>query len=257
MSKNDSGPYQLFMLALCVYALGALALETTVPLDIEMAQILTYADLAVCGLFFVDFLHSLVRAESKWKYLARWGWIDLLSSIPTIDALRWGRLARVMRILRVLRGVRATKIVASFILAKRDQGAFFAAVLVTMLLIVSCSMAVLQFEQDSAGNIKTAENAVWWAIVTITTVGYGDCFPVTSEGRVIAVILMFAGVGLLGTLSGLLAAWFVAPGEQQQENELADLRCELAEIKTCLRAIESRLGAGERPSPAASGSGPA
>ena len=72
-----------------------------------------------------------------------------------------------------------------------------------------CSIAVLHFETDPESNIRTAEDALWWAFATITTVGYGDCYPVTWEGRLIATILMCAGVGLFGTFSAFLAAWFI------------------------------------------------
>jgi voltage-gated potassium channel len=68
--------------------------------------------------------------------------------------------------------------------------------------------------RDQSGpesNIKSAEDAVWWTFATITTVGYGDNFPVTSERRVVAAVLTCSGVRLFGTLSGFLAAWFLGP----------------------------------------------
>src|SRR3972149_6773059 len=70
---------------------------------------------------------------------------------------------------------------------------------------------VLHFEDVPEANIKGPEDAVWWAFVTMTTVGYGDRFPVTSEGRLAGALLMVAGVGLFGTFSGFVAAWFLAP----------------------------------------------
>jgi voltage-gated potassium channel len=88
--------------------------------------------------------------------------------------------------------------------------------MVAILVMVTASVAVLQFETTDSANIKTAEDALWWAMTTMTTVGYGDRFPVTTEGRLVAAVLMCAGVGLFGTLSGLLAAWFVAPAERKK-----------------------------------------
>src|SRR5262249_16329791 len=105
-----STTYQLFMLVLCVYALGVLAIGTVVDLDPGVKAVLEYADWAVCFEFFVDFLISLWVAEDKRKYLLTWGWLDLLSSIPTLSVARWGRLGRIMRLFRVLRGFRATRI---------------------------------------------------------------------------------------------------------------------------------------------------
>src|SRR5687768_10733814 len=97
------GPYQFFMLALCVWALLTLAASTFLNLDDDVLQVLRYADTAVCVLFLFDFCYTLYRAENRWKYLLTWGWIDLLSSVPTVGSLRLGRLGRLMRIVRVLR----------------------------------------------------------------------------------------------------------------------------------------------------------
>lgn len=234
-----SQPYQVFMLALCFYALGTLAFESFFLLDPSTHQILKYADNAVCGLFFVDFAINLYRAPNKWRYMYTWGWIDLASSIPTVEALRWGSLSRVVRIFRVLRGVRATKLVISFILDWRSQGTFLATALISIVAIVFSSVAIIQFEKGANNsNIITAEDALWWAVVTITTVGYGDRYPVTIEGRIIAVMLMIIGIGLFATFSGLVAACFLTPEAQHQESELESLRQELATIRQLLEKRE-------------------
>jgi voltage-gated potassium channel len=231
-SKGSSPSYQFFMLVLCLYALGALAAQTAFRLEPGTRGILDYADYGVCVLFLVDFGFSLFRAPNRWRYFSTWGWLDLLSSVPTIDVVRWGRAARVLRVLRVLRGLRATKLLATLVIRRRAESSFLAAALVAMLLIVFCSIAVLHFETEPESNIKTADDAIWWAFTTITTVGYGDRYPVTGEGRFVAVILMAAGVGLFGTFSGFLAAWFLgASGEEAASNELITVRAEIAALR--------------------------
>jgi voltage-gated potassium channel len=235
--------YQLFMPALCVYALLALAAERFVPLSEDVKRLIQYADFGVCLLFFGDFVVSLVTAPNRWRYFLTWGWVDLLSSIPTVDALRIGRAARVMRIFRVLRGVRATKLIATFVLNRRAEGASQAAGIVTLLLLLFASASVLHFENLPASNIKDAEDALWWAFATITTVGYGDRFPVSSEGRLVGALLMTAGVGLFGMFSGFVASWFLAPTARQQESEVAALRRDLAEMRVLLERVAGR---GER-----------
>src|SRR5688572_22908781 len=108
--------YQLFMLTLSLFALGVITVQVTLKLDPEVEKILDYADYLVCILFFTDFLISLWYAPNRWRYLYTWGWLDLLSSIPVLDATRWGRVARVVRILRVLRALRAANLLASAVL---------------------------------------------------------------------------------------------------------------------------------------------
>lgn len=242
-TKTGIAPgYQIFMLALCLYAIGALAARTALHFNDATVAILDTADYAICAVFFVDFLWNLKRAENRWRYLATWGWIDLLSSLPMVGAARWGRVARVMRIFRVLRVLRASKRLAEAVMRGRAENTAFAAGLVAMLLVTFCSIAVLNFEDVPGANILTAEDALWWAMTTITTVGYGDRFPVTTEGRVVAAILMSAGVALFGTLSAYLAKWFITPEvDQSSDREIAALRMEIAAIRELLdRDIASR-----------------
>jgi voltage-gated potassium channel len=232
---SRTGPYQLFMLGLCIYALVALALEAFAPLDTETRRILDFADFAVCAFFLVDFIHSLATAKSRVRYLATWGWIDLVSSVPIVNALRWGRIARVLRILRLLRAVRATKILSSFVLNKRSESVFLTAALVTLLLVVCASVGILEVEKGVDGaNITSAEDALWWSIATIATFGSGTTFPVTAEGRAIAVLLTTVGMGLFGLFSGLVASWFLAPREREEVADLEEIKKELAALRKTL-----------------------
>lgn len=218
------------MLALCIYSLGIVAYQASGNLEPATAVILDYADFAVCFLFFGDFILSLHRAENRWRYFITWGWLDLVSSIPAIDVARWGRAARILRVFRLLRAVRASQLLADFIVHKRAQNGLLAVSLLAIILITFCSIAILHFESSGSANILTANDAVWWAFTTITTVGYGDRYPTTSEGRMVAVVLMIGGVGLFGTFSGLLASWFVGGGADTTK-ELAALREEIRELR--------------------------
>jgi len=128
-----------------------------------------------------------------------------------------------------------------FMSQRREQSAFFTSVLLTFLLLTSCSIAILELEADSGGNITTAQDAMWWAVSTMTTVGYGDTYPVTSEGRLIAVFLMTAGVGTFGVLAGLIASWFLSPVAEEADKdreEIKELLLELKAMKQSRRAPE-------------------
>lgn len=234
-SAPASSPgYQVFMLVLCLYSLGILAYNASRPSDPATLVILDYADFIVCMIFLGDFLISLIRARNRWEYFRTWGWLDLLSSIPTVDLVRWGRVGRVFRIFRVLRGLRATQLLASLAMRKRAVNSMLAASLVAMMLVTFCSIAILQFESGPDANIVSADDAVWWAFTTITTVGYGDRYPTTGEGRMIAVLLMSAGVGLFGVFSAFLASRFIGEDEEKGNAELAEIRTELERIRELL-----------------------
>lgn len=229
--------YQLFMLALCILALAGIVLQHAFRHDPEIELVLDAADFAICIAFAVDFLVSLWTAPDRMRYLITWGWLDLLSAIPVIDPARWGRLARVARITRLLRSIRAARVLQTVILSRRRQSTLLAASLVALVLITASSTAILHFEDSGDGNIKTGENALWWAFATITTVGYGEFYPVTAEGRIIAAILMIAGVGLFGAFSAALAAWFLIPENEATDAEIAAMREELQKLREAVEKV--------------------
>ena len=220
------------LLILSVLTLVAIAADTFFELDPEVSRILQGVDLIMCGAFFIDFVIRFRRAESKADFM-RLGWIDLLACIPNIDALRVGRFVRVLRVLRLLRGVRSLQRLLGMMFAKRTRGGVASVALTTFLLVVFSSIAILLCEKAEGANIKTAGDAVWWSVTTVTTVGYGDRYPVTVEGRVLAMALMVAGVGLFGTLSGIIASVFL--GKQEDDTTVLDelklLRAELASVR--------------------------
>lgn len=224
------------MLVLCVYALAQLAFQSAIALEPSTRTLIDYADFGVCLIFLADFFWALWRAPNRMRYMATWGWVDLLSSIPSINVARWGRLARAVRVFRVLRGLRATRSLSALILRRRAENTFLAVSLVALLVLVFCSIAVLHFENDPNSNIRTAEDAMWWAVTTMTTVGYGDRYPVTTEGRFVATLLMAAGVGLFGTFSGFLAAWLIGPTQAAEATSIEALTAEVAALR---KAIES------------------
>ena len=202
-------PLNIIVVILSIYVLGALLVDSVTVLPKETTRLLNYIDNAVCLFFFADFCIRLYKAEDK-KQFMKWGWIDLISSIPMVDFLRAGRLLRLIRLLRVIRAFRSTKRLVDHIFANKAKGALTSVSVIAILLVIFSAIAILQVEKDPASNIKTAEDAIWWAYVTITTVGYGDKFPVTTEGRIIASVLMTAGVGLFGTFTAYVSSWFVA-----------------------------------------------
>lgn len=202
------GYFNIIILVLTIYVLGALLVETFCALPKETAKLLNFIDKAICLIFFIDFVVRFFKAKNKLKFM-RWGWIDLVSSIPVMNYFRAGRLLRLIRLLRVIRAFRSSKQLVNHVFKNKAKGTFTSVSIFAILLIIFSAIAILQVENTKEGNIKSAEDAIWWAYVTITTVGYGDKFPVTTEGRLIAVVLMTAGVGLFGTFTAYASSWFV------------------------------------------------
>lgn len=231
---------QCIILVLSIYVLAALFIQRAFALSPETNVLLDRIDFAICLVFIYDFFVRLYRADSRRSFL-KWGWIDLVSSIPMFDFLRWGRLVRIIRILRILRAFRSTRILVHYLFRNRAKGTFGTVALISIVLVIFSSIAILHFEDSPESNIKTPSDAMWWAFVTITTVGYGDKFPLTHEGRIIAAVLMTAGVGLFGTFTAYVATFFLEAEHKQEESEIKQLIKEVRGLKTKLEAIESRI----------------
>src|SRR5215207_693419 len=184
-AREKISVFQLVLLVLSLVVIGALITDAVAPVGKEVSSIIQFLDLTACLLFFVDFCVRFARAESKAEFM-KWGWVDLVACIPNVDLFRFGRMVRVLRIIRLLRGVRVGHRIISVLLKNKPKTAFAGVLLTTLLLITFASISILIAEDNAEANIKTAEEAIWWSVTTITTVGYGDKFPTSTEGRIIA-----------------------------------------------------------------------
>lgn len=215
-NENKIGLLNLLVVILSLYVLFAIVFDTFFDLSEETTILLNYIDNIICVFFMIEFTYRFFRAENKLKFM-RWGWIDLLASIPMIGILRAGRILRLIRLLRVIRAFKSTQNFVNHVFSNKIEGTFTSISVLSVLLVIFSAIAILQVENDPNSNIKTAEDAIWWSYVTITTVGYGDKFPVTTEGRVIAAFLMTAGVGLFGTFTAFVASWFVKEDNKESK----------------------------------------
>ncbi|AKD56299.1 ion transporter [Spirosoma radiotolerans] len=244
MMKSTGPPkltlHQLIMLVLSVYVVIALLIRELVPMYEQNRQLLDQIDTGICLYFLYDFFLRLYQADDKWKFL-QWGWIDLLASIPALDWFRLGQLVRVVRILRMVRSFRSIRDFLHYLFRDRANGTLAVVLLSSVLLMIFGAIAILYAERVPDANIKTPSDALWWAFVTITTVGYGDRFPVTTFGRLIAAVLMIAGVGLFGTFTGYVANFFVEDDQEQTENEIQTLIGEVRQLRQKIEELEKRL----------------
>jgi len=226
--RKPSNAYQIFILVLTVLSLAVMVVML-LPISDATYKLLSVYDNVICVIFLIDFFLNLRGAARKSDYfIGQRGWLDLLGSIPSFGIfklgglLRLARLSRLARILRLLRGENKKTLVKD-ILDNRSRYAAFLTILLTILVLTVASVLVLQFESKSAdANITTGGDALWYAIVTITTVGYGDFYPVTAAGRITAMFIMFMGVGIIGALASILASLLVGSSASPEEEAAAE-----------------------------------
>lgn len=183
-------------------------------------------------LFAADYLVRLYLAPQRREFV-RGHLVDLvILVVPVFRPLR--ALRRVPVLLRLNQRAES---------AFRGQVTGYVAGAAVLALFIG-ALAVLDAERDSPeANITSFDDALWWAVTTVTTVGYGDRFPTTAEGRWVAVVLMLAGIALLGVVTATLASWFVERLSHPDGIE-AETRDDVAELAAEVRALRAELQGG-------------
>lgn len=180
-------------------------------LDADLRTLLEVASWTVWAAFVVDFATRLYLSQDRRDYAVS-HWYDV--ALIVLPMLRPLRLLRLLAFARVLNRSAAGSLVGKV-------SAYVAGTAVMALGLGA--LAVLDAEQDASGsNITTFGDALWWSATTVTTVGYGDLFPVTTTGRFVAVALMLVGIACIGAITAGVAAWLVAQVEADARAEAMD-----------------------------------
>lgn len=228
--REKANLFQLLVLFLSVFVLGALAAETFCRLPGEVSVLLVRLDALICVVFIVDFCQRFLKAESKLRFLS-WGWIDLASSIPALPALRWGRILRIYRLLRVLRAFRSLKLLIGHLYRNRARAAFASAFMATGLVALFSSIAIMTFENRPDANIRAAGDGLWWSVYTLANIDYLGHYPVSFEGKLIRFLLVVTGMVLFAVFTGYAASLFIVPEEKEAAAEIDALRQEVERLR--------------------------
>jgi voltage-gated potassium channel len=242
--------YELFILALSVLSLVNLVLLLPFSwLDGQQRFVVLVVDSIMTVVFLTDFVYRLETAPTRRGYFFHdRGWLDLLGSLPLLRVFRIFRILRVSRLLRQY-GFRT---LVRWVARERAQSALYVVGFLVIVVLELSSILMLPLEAKSPdANITTGGDALWWGIVTVTTVGYGDQYPVTTGGRIVGVFVLLVGVGLFGTFTGFLANAFLAPPREPEldrpaepgsaRDVIADVRRELAAQEATTAALRRRL----------------
>jgi len=153
--------------------------------------------------FLMDFLYRLFTAKSRRQYFFwNWGWADLLACAPQLRILRLFRIFKAYRIIDAL----GAKNIIKQLSDNRAETAIYILIFSVIIIIEIGAFLILIAESASdSANILNASDAIWWIYVTITTVGYGDYYPVTQAGKFIGILIMTTGVGIFATFAGYIA----------------------------------------------------
>jgi voltage-gated potassium channel len=210
----DGLPYETALAILAFLSAGLLVYEVSVDVTDQRMWWIHVVDYVVAGLFMADFIAGLVVAKSRKRYLKE-NWLGLIASIPiTGDLARSFRLLRLIRVFRVFARIQQLAKLSELFIEGGSKYVYVSSVVTTVLL--TASVAFFSFEYGVNANIQNFYDAVWLTMSTVTTVGYGDVYPVTFAGRITGMILMVIGVGVMGSVFGLVGGFFI---EKRIESE--------------------------------------
>lgn len=230
--------YQFFMISVTFVVLAITVAYYLVPLPETVRQVLYILDSLFSPILLYDFLVHTYYARNRSRYLMTYGWLDFLGSLPGAPVLRLARLPGLVLALRKL--LTATPGEARRLARQRlAESALLAVTLIVVIVVTVGSILIVLVEAPvENANIKTGNDAVWWSIVTVSTVGYGDRFPVTDLGRLIGTLMIVMGVSLFSVLTSYVATQFMARRKAIGPSEVELLRIEMVKQFEAARTRE-------------------
>ena len=224
------------MLLLAVATLPLVLVPELLELSDAVESWILIGDIVVWAAFAIDLSIRVWLSEHRIKFLLEHPLDVLIVVVPVLRPLRLVKIAPLLRTLM------ATGILAQDLRKRAAHWAFVGAAIV---IVVATAIAGI-VERGTEGGIENWGTVIWWAIATITTVGYGDVVPISPMGRVVGVLLMLVGIGVFGVLTANIAAWFV---EQGQDKEQKQILTELKTVQDELKALREEVGRRNRPRP--------
>jgi len=217
--------FDYFIQVLILLSLIAFAIETLPDNSVFTTEVLTIFELICVLIFSIEYLLRIFVSKSPFKYIfSFYGIIDFLAIFPFylrgVYDLRALRAFRIFRIFRALKLIRYNKALNRFsIAAKIVKEEIVLFLIVTSIFIFLASSGIYFFENEAQPEIFTSVfHSAWWAIVTLTTVGYGDVYPITMGGKIFTFFILLIGVGIVTIPAGLVASALSKAREIEEDN---------------------------------------
>ncbi len=174
-------------------------------------------DIAIGCIFLCEFTIHFIRAKEKHHFFSK-RWWELLAAVPIIAPLRLANVVRILPVMQSFRFIRfayRTRMLfeASHWYSKHTYLIYIVTIVISIMLLGA--FGFYTFEYGHNPNVHTFFDSIWWAIVTMTTIGYGDIYPMTTGGRVVAILLIFSGIGAFGALIGFIDQYVISRNREK------------------------------------------
>lgn len=217
--------FGLFIMVMIVLSIIEFSIETLPNLEVSTRTWLVRFELFTVALFTVEYLARLYAAPARMKFVfSFYGLIDLAAILPyllmgglDLRALRIFRMLRLFRILKVLRYNRAAQRFLTALRLAREELVLFS--VVSLMVLFVAGLGIYHFEHAAQPDkFRTIFDSLWWAVATLTTVGYGDIYPITLGGRLFTLLVLVVGLGVVAVPTGLVASALSEARRQETES---------------------------------------
>jgi len=216
--------YQIFIVFVTLLALAITALYYLAPLSQHAREVLFLVNFVNSLILLFDFGVRLLHAPRKRAYLLPLGICDLLGSLPFMPLLRLFRIPTLVLAVKELRHTTPREVLETA-RERLAESTLLSGIIIVFLVVTLGGTAMVAVEEPVPGsNIKNGGDALWFAIVTISTVGYGDLFPITAAGRVIGSVMIVVGVGIFSVLTGYISTQFLSRRRHSNRTDIDLLR---------------------------------
>lgn len=200
------------------------------------------ADYGIWAVFAIEYCLKLFLAPERWHFVRTHVFELMLVVFPMLRPLRIVQSTRAFRLLGLGRAVAAAGSGAKEARASLSSRTATYCVLLIVLLVLVASAVVLDAEREVAGtNISSFGDAIWWAVVTVSSVGYGDHYPVSAVGRTVASAVMVLGIGLVSVMTASFAAWLVKQDEKVEDARISELTEQVTALNAQVAALAAHL----------------
>lgn len=228
--------FDKLMIVIIFFSIVTYTIGTISEISVEMKEFIYYLDNLFIAVFTIEYIIRIYIAENKFRYIfSFYGLVDLLSILPFYLGLmidgEFAKALRFLRVFRLLKLTRYSKTMQKFYLAfynAREEFVIFA--LITLIMFYLASVGIYQFEHKVQPEIfGSVLKSMWWSVATLTTVGYGDVYPITAGGKIFTTLVLIIGLGVVGVPAGIIAAAFTELGvnddiPKNENNELEETK---------------------------------
>ena len=200
--------WSLMILVLSIYAVGEISIELIIGFDKTTQIVLNYIDYIISGIFLLDFFYFFFVTKEKVKYIKS-NYIDFLSSLPMIPFIKILRVTKLFKIFKILRGFKEFKPFLEWLMERKVIGILLSYTIILLIVVFYSSLIFFKFEVTENQNVHSLFDSFWWAFTTLTSVGYGDIYPITVMGRIVAMFLTITGMGFFSVITAEISILFI------------------------------------------------